>query len=247
MTPPISTYSIQPVVTPPKTAFRARPAPSPQLCLPRHVAVAMDVSRYDDALQFGGALAELLQICLEQDVEWLSLFVPEALAQDVNFAAVLENFIRAQAEPLALSGMRFVAPANSEKTSSVFTKAIQAAAARPVENVLLNVSISVNDGRVELLEAIKMLAAEAAAGRMLPESIDAKAIERGLALNGLPPVDLLIRTGGEQSLSSFLLWHAAYAELLFLDAPFARLRRQNLKAALSDYARRRRTFGALPK
>lgn len=66
------------------------------------------------------------------------------------------------------------------------------------------------------------------------------------AFSPLPPVDLLIRTGGERRLSDFLLWECAYAELCFLDVLWPDLKRADLDAAFDDYARRDRRFGAAP-
>jgi undecaprenyl diphosphate synthase len=101
------------------------------------------------------------------------------------------------------------------------------------------------DGREELLEAVRRLSIQAQAGRLAPEKIDAHEIENALNTRGLPPVDLLISTGGGEKLCGALLWQCAYAELLFLDVPWFSLTHGHVDAALADYAKRCRKFGGL--
>jgi undecaprenyl pyrophosphate synthase len=102
-------------------------------------------------------------------------------------------------------------------------------------------------GRAELVQAMLRLAADAAAGTVTADEITPQRLAEYLPSHDLPPVDLLIRTGGVTRLSDFLLWQAAYAELLFVGVPWASFGRDDFRAALDDYARRRRTFGALPE
>ena len=85
-----------------------------------------------------------------------------------------------------------------------------------------------------------------AAGEVAREvgTVTRSALERALT-GGVPPVDLLVRTGGEQRLSDFLLWEAAYAELFFTDVLWPDFRREHLAASLADFGRRERRFGGL--
>lgn len=237
-----------------KTVQHVRPAPAAPAStrVPRHMAMVLDARRIGDAAAPAHSLEAMRDLvcgCLEQGVEWLSVYVPEQLVRESAAFEALENFVRSQADALAVWGIRLSAltPPNLSGAEKLLG-AIREAGALPLEDVRLNLTIAVNyDGRTELLAAIKHLADEAAAGRIAPDKLSAEMLESSLFMRGLPPVDLLVRTGGDKSLSSFLLWHAAYAELLFLDVPFTQFRRQHLKTALADYARRSRTFGALPK
>ena len=77
------------------------------------------------------------------------------------------------------------------------------------------------------------------------DQIDEARIDAALDTGGLPPLDLLIRTSGEQRLSNFLLWQAAYAELLFVDTLWPDFDEATMRAALADYARRERRYGGL--
>ncbi|MDP8993926.1 MAG: undecaprenyl diphosphate synthase family protein, partial [Pseudomonadota bacterium] len=78
-----------------------------------------------------------------------------------------------------------------------------------------------------------------------PEEVDEALIEASLDTAGLPPLDLLIRTSGEQRLSNFLLWQAAYAELLFVETLWPDFDEEALRAALAEFAARERRYGGL--
>ena len=82
-------------------------------------------------------------------------------------------------------------------------------------------------------------------GRRPKEQIDESRIDAALDTGGLPPLDLLIRTSGEQRLSNFLLWQAAYAELLFIDTLWPDFDEAVMQEALAEYARRERRYGGL--
>ncbi|MBX4378003.1 undecaprenyl diphosphate synthase family protein, partial [Mycobacterium tuberculosis] len=84
-----------------------------------------------------------------------------------------------------------------------------------------------------------------AAGRLLPEQIDASLLGSQVALADLPPPDLFIRTGGDTRISNFLLWQSAYAELVFSDKLWPDWDRRDLWAAVEQYARRDRRFGGV--
>lgn len=95
----------------------------------------------------------------------------------------------------------------------------------------------------ELTRVVRDLAEEAKSGILDPEGITPDAITSRLDTKELPPLDLLIRTSGEVRLSNFLLWQAAYAELLFVKTPWPAFSARHLHQALRDYAKRDRRFG----
>ena len=95
----------------------------------------------------------------------------------------------------------------------------------------------------ELLRAARQLVAEARDAGLPPEAIDESAIEARLDTASLPPLDLLIRTSGECRLSNFLLWQAAYAELLFVDTLWPDFDDQSLADAVAVFAARERRYG----
>ena len=97
-------------------------------------------------------------------------------------------------------------------------------------------------GHAELADAAKAIAREVQAGTLRPEDVDEKTVERHL-YSDLPPVDLMIRTSGEQRLSNFLLWQCAYAEFYFTPTLFPDFDKAAFDQALAEYARRDRRMG----
>jgi undecaprenyl diphosphate synthase len=94
--------------------------------------------------------------------------------------------------------------------------------------------------RAELVEAVRRLVADA----VRPEDVSEEALAERLYAPELPDPDLVIRTSGEQRISNFLLWQSAYAELVFMDTLWPDFGADQLRAALDEYARRQRRFGA---
>jgi len=121
---------------------------------------------------------------------------------------------------------------------------LEAAVERTTNNSRLTLVVALNYGsRAEIAAAARNLAARAAAGEIRPDDIDEDRIAAELQTHGLAELDLLIRTSGELRLSNFLLWQAAYAELLFLDILWPDFDEATFAAALKDYAARERRFG----
>jgi len=98
-------------------------------------------------------------------------------------------------------------------------------------------------GRQEIVAATRALAAKVAAGELAPEAVDEAAIAAHLYAPDVPDPDLVVRTSGEQRLSNFLIWQAAYAEFVFQDVLWPDYGEEHLRAALADYASRDRRFG----
>ncbi len=111
-------------------------------------------------------------------------------------------------------------------------------------NTGLNFVLALNYGsQDEIVRAMRDIATDVREGRLEPADIDAAAIEARLDTNDLPPLDLLIRTSGERRLSNFLLWQAAYAELLFVDTLWPDFDRKALADAIANFGIRERRFG----
>jgi undecaprenyl diphosphate synthase len=98
-------------------------------------------------------------------------------------------------------------------------------------------------GRWDIIQACRSLCADAAAGLLDPETVDEAHLQDRMALAGLPDPDLLIRTGGEQRISNFLLWNLAYTELYFDDVLWPEFSIAHLQAAFEHFRRRERRFG----
>jgi undecaprenyl diphosphate synthase len=113
-------------------------------------------------------------------------------------------------------------------------------------NTGLMLVIAFNYGsRQEIAQAARLLAEKALAGRITPEDITPTTLAHHLDTAGIPDPDLIIRTSGERRLSNFLMWQAAYAELVFLPMYWPDFDRAALAGALADYAHRERRFGGV--
>ena len=108
----------------------------------------------------------------------------------------------------------------------------------------LTLQIAFNYGsRAELVDAARVLAALAASGDLDPKRITERTLQRQLYTAEAPDVDLLIRTSGERRISNYLLWQAAYAELVFTEVYWPDFDRTHLRAAVEEFQRRTRRFG----
>jgi undecaprenyl diphosphate synthase len=116
------------------------------------------------------------------------------------------------------------------------------------DNDVINLFFCVNyGGRAEIADAAAALAADVAAGRLRPDKVNEKVFARYLDEPDMPDVDLVVRSSGEQRLSNFLIWQAAYAEFVALDTYWPDFDRRHLWYACELYAQRDRRFGgAIP-
>ena len=127
-------------------------------------------------------------------------------------------------------------------------KELQVAEELTKDNDVLTLTMCVNyGGRAELADAAAAMARDAQGGRLNPDRITADTFARYLYVPELPDADLVWRTSGEQRLSNFMLWQAAYSEFVFTDVLWPDVDRRHLWAACETYARRDRRYGgALP-
>lgn len=113
-------------------------------------------------------------------------------------------------------------------------------------NCGLNLTVAFNYGaRDELVRAARKLAERVALGEIAPTAIDQASFEAALDTAGLPDPDLIIRTSGEQRISNFLLWQAAYAELVFLDVLWPDFGDHEFETALAEFSSRERRYGGI--
>ncbi|MGA9657942.1 MAG: polyprenyl diphosphate synthase [Asticcacaulis sp.] len=114
------------------------------------------------------------------------------------------------------------------------------------DNSRFFLQVALNYGaQADIVEAVKTIAAQIQSGDMTPDEITPDSFGGYLSTRGLPPLDLLIRTSGENRLSNFLLWEAAYTEFVFQDILWPDYGRQPLEAALEVFAGRNRRFGGV--
>ncbi|WP_375250536.1 isoprenyl transferase [Sphingomonas sp.] len=159
---------------------------------------------------------------------------------------LLKFFIRNDLAELVRENVRLRVIGDYRRFPGDVTALVDDALARTAANTGPILAIALNYGaHAELVAAAQRLARRAAAGELSPDSIDSAAIESELETRDLPPLDLMIRTSGEQRLSNFLLWQAAYAELLFVDTLWPDFGADELDAAIRAYGQRQRRYGGL--
>ena len=163
-----------------------------------------------------------------------------------DLMGLLRHFIRTDIDELAREGVKLRVIGDYRALAPDLVTLVDDALARTASNTGPTLVIALNYGaQAELAAAARMLALRAVAGEIDASRIDEETLERALESGALPPVDLLIRTSGEQRLSNFLLWQAAYAELLFVDTLWPDFGPDELAAALDVFGTRQRRFGGL--
>lgn len=241
------------------TAAMPREAPA---ALPRHVAIIMDgngrwaaqrhLPRAAGHRAGVEAVRSVTRAARAMGLEALTLYAfssenwrrPE---DEVGaLMKLLKFFIRNDLAELVRENVRLRVLGDYRRFPADVVELVDDALARTAANTGPILAIALNYGaQAELVTAARRLAERAARDGLAPETIDAAAIEAELETRDLPPLDLLIRTSGEQRLSNFLLWQAAYAELLFVDTLWPDFDAAALAAALDSFGKRQRRYGGL--
>jgi undecaprenyl diphosphate synthase len=163
-----------------------------------------------------------------------------------DLMGLLRRFIQDDIDELVGEGVRLAVIGDYRALAPDLVAMIDDAIGRTRHNHGPQLVIALNYGaQAEIAATARRLAADAAAGSIDPDAIDQATFERAMPSGGLPPVDLLIRTSGEQRLSNFLLWQAAYAELLFVDTLWPDFGPEALAEAVAAFGKRQRRFGGL--
>lgn len=158
--------------------------------------------------------------------------------------ALLKQYIRGETTRMMQNNIRFNVIGNRADLPEDVDLEIEGAIRKTEGNTGMLLTLALSYGsRQEMVAAAKRLAADAAAGRIDPETIDEKAFAGSLFTAGIPDPDLLIRTSGEMRISNFLLWQLAYAELYFTEVNWPDFDRNELARAFRDYQSRERRFG----
>ena len=154
---------------------------------------------------------------------------------------LLDETIDREFSDLAKQGVRTRFIGRRDRVPEPLREKMASLEARTAANERLDLWVAFDyGGRAELVEAARRLVADGVA----PDAVDERALATRLAAPGLPDVDLLVRTSGEQRISNFLLWGAAYAELVFTETLWPDFGEADLLAAIDEFARRQRRFGA---
>jgi undecaprenyl diphosphate synthase len=230
--------------------------------LPNHVAVVMDgngrwaksrgLPRTAGHEAGEAALAEMVYGALEIGVKHLSAFAfsTENWKRSPDEVKFLMNFnkdvLRRRRDEFMDLGVQVRWAGSPKRLWQSVIDELNEAVARTKHNSNLVLTMCVNyGGRDEITSAVKSIANDVAAGKLVPERINESSISKRLYDPKLPDVDLFIRSSGEQRISNFLLWQSAYAEFVFLSKLWPDCDRLDLWRAIDTYAERDRRFGGV--
>ncbi len=225
--------------------------------VPRHIAIIMDgngrwakkrlLPRVAGHRRGVEAVREVIRGCIEQGVEYLTLFAFSSEnwrrpAEEVTL--LMQLFVRAleqEIDKLHANGIRFKVIGELSRFEPRLVALIERGMALTAANTRLTLTVAANyGGRWDIAQAVAGLlkaAPEKAAG------FDPDELAPYLSMGYAPEPDLFIRTGGEQRISNFLLWQLAYSELYFTDMLWPDFDRTALAAAIASYQGRERRFG----
>jgi undecaprenyl diphosphate synthase len=162
-----------------------------------------------------------------------------------HLMGLLRYYLRNEIADLHRNGVRLRFIGDRARLSRDIQTLIAEAEEKTRSNARITMIVALSYGsRDEIVMAARDLAVDAAAGKLDPETIDEDALGRRLWTAGVPDPDLVIRTSGEQRLSNFLLWQAAYAELIFTDTFWPDFSKEDLERAIEEFRRRERRYGA---
>ena len=226
----------------------------------RHVAIIMDgngrwAKRRSLPRTLGHragvqALKRTVQAAGTLGLEWLTVFGfstenwRRPASEVSELMTLLKSYVESDLSRLEREGVRVRVIGRREGLGADILEVIERAEQRTSHNDRFNLQVAFNyGGRADIVDAARRFAADAVAGRADPAAFDETAFGQYLSTAAGPPVDLIVRTSGERRLSNFLLWEAAYAELVFQDVLWPDYGEAELKAALDEFRARERRYG----
>ena len=230
---------------------------------PRHVAIIMDgngrwaasrhLPRVAGHREGARAVRRTIEAAIRHGVAWLTIYAfssenwRRSAGEVLDLTGLLRHYLRTEIAELATNGVRLRFIGDRTRFDPDIQKDLAQAERGTVGNTRLNLTVALSYGsRAEILAAAQAMGEAVRDNRLDPEALTEEGFARYLSTDGIPDPDLIIRTSGEQRLSNFLLWQAAYAELAFLDVLWPDFTDAHFSAAMAEYARRERRFGARP-
>jgi len=224
----------------------------------RHVAIIMDgngrwakarhLPRVAGHKRGAEAVRATVRAAAEMGLEALTLYAfssenwrrPEDEISDLK--GLLRHYLLNELDEIHQNGIRIKIIGDYSRFGPELVTMLEDAIARTASNSRMTMVIALNYGaQDEIVRAVRKLVVDGVSADAVTEN----AITQRLDTSDLPPLDLLIRTSGERRLSNFLLWQAAYAELLFVDTLWPDFGATELAEALADFSRRERRYGGL--
>lgn len=228
--------------------------------LPRHVGIIMDGNgrwaqlrnrpRIEGHRAGAESVRDITRASRQLGIEALTLYAFSSQnwarpAEEVaGLMQLLRDFLIDERAEIMDNGIRLEALGDVEKLPAFVREPLDElrAASRNNSGMVLTLALSYG-GRESIARAACAAARDIAAGILRVEDLDADRLGGYLPTTTLPPLDLLIRTSGEQRVSNFMLWEMAYAELVFVDVLWPEFRRDHLYKCIEQYGARERRFG----
>jgi len=230
--------------------------------LPSHVAIIMDgngrwarrrglprIAGHRAAIK---AVREAVTGCGSLNIDYLTLYTFSVEnwkrpRREVNaLMRFLRETIKKETEELDRNNVRLQVIGSIEDLPDTVIKELSRASVALEDNTGLTLVLALSyAGRVEILDAVRRIAAEVRRGNLAEGEITPEVFSSYLYTEGMPDPDLLIRTSGEMRVSNFLLWQIAYSELWITETLWPDFRREHLYRAIIDYQERERRFGRI--
>ena len=244
------------------------PAPAPEGAagqagkgsVPRHIAIIMDgngrwakkrgLPRVAGHKAGAEAVRRAMQAAVDNGVEVLTLYAfssenwRRSSEEIADLTGLMRFYLERELATLQKEGVQLKLIGDYSAFGPELVSRLERAVEETGQNRRLTLVVALNYGsRAEITAAAKALAEKVASEGIDPSAIDEDAVASELQTHGLPELDLLIRTSGEVRLSNFLLWQAAYAELMFVETLWPDFAERDFAEALERFAARERRFG----
>jgi undecaprenyl diphosphate synthase len=230
--------------------------------VPKHVAIIMDgngrwaqqrgLPRIVGHEAGSKSIERCVQSCIDSGVEYLTLYAFSSEnwkrpAAEVNaLMLLLEKFLNQKRDEMVREGIRLHHIGRIQDLPSACQRKLREVMAATAANSKLHLVLALSySGRAEIVDAVKSLVRDAAAGQVREEDITPELLDSRLNTAGMPDPDLLIRTSGEMRISNFLLWQLSYTEIHVTKKFWPDFQKEDFLAALEDYASRSRRYGGV--
>ena len=228
--------------------------------LPKHVGIIMDgngrwaqlrnLPRLDGHRAGAESVRDVTRASRQLGIEALTLYAfssqnwARPAAEVAGLMQLLRDYLLDERAEILDNAIRLEAIGDVERLPPFVREPLDELRAASAANRGMTLTLALSyGGRESIARAVRDAVRDAIAGSLRAEDVDAARFQGYLPTAGLPPLDLLIRTSGEQRISNFLLWELAYAELVFTDVLWPEFRREHFERCLDQYVRRERRFG----
>lgn len=229
----------------------------------QHVAIIMDgngrwaksrhLPKFAGHKKGADAVRGVVEACCDMNIKYLTLYAfssenwnrpPEEVS---DLMGLLKIYLTKEIDELHKKNIRISFIGSRDRLSDNIISLIDMAEEKTKNNDKLRLTLALNyGGQEEIVNATRKIAAQVKNGELDVANIDEKLFAEHLYTGGIPEPDLIIRTSGEQRLSNFMLWQAAYAEFVFQDVFWPDFTQEQLCKAIDEYHKRDRRYGARP-